>query len=321
MFDQALTRRAILRAAAATAAGTALSPLLSFADTIPGGGKKILFFTRSQDFPHTVVTRKAAQELAFAENLFKTLGEKAGYNVTVSKDGTLFDPGTIDAFDTFAFYTTGDLTLPPGTKYKSDQTPAMSKAGKAALLGSIESGKGFLGLHCATDTFHSKDRSRLIRPATPDDSIDPYIAMLGGEFLIHGSQQNATIRAVGTDFPGLSDLKDFEKTEEWYSLVNFAPDLHVILVQDTATMRIDPATKLREKPYQREPYPETWARNHGKGRVFYSSMGHRDDVWTSDIFQKVLLAGLAWTSGNVSATLTPNLTTACPKLANDKFPA
>jgi hypothetical protein len=43
-------------------------------------------------------------------------------------------------------------------------------------------------------------------------------------------------------------------------------------------------------------------------------MGHREDVWTSEIFQQVLLAALAWTSGNVMADVTPNLEKACPEM-------
>ena len=42
------------------------------------------------------------------------------------------------------------------------------------------------------------------------------------------------------------------------------------------------------------PYPATWARMHGKGRVFYTSMGHREDVWTNEKFQQVALGGFSW---------------------------
>ena len=148
------SRRTVLRTAAAFAAGAFASPLLSLAQT-PGAGKKVLFFTRSQDFPHDMVTRKAPDQLAFAEALLKDLATKAGYDVTVSKDGTMLAPDKLDQWDVFAFYTTGVLTQPPGTRYKSDQTPPIPEEGKAALLKAIENGKGFMGFHCATDTFHS----------------------------------------------------------------------------------------------------------------------------------------------------------------------
>jgi type 1 glutamine amidotransferase len=100
-------------------------------------------------------------------------------------------------------------------------------------------------------------------------------------------------------------LQDFDLNEEWYALKNFAPDLQVILTQDTQGMK--------GEMYQRPSFPATWARKHHKGRVFYTSMGHRDDVWKSQIFQDLLLGALSWVSGNVEADITPNLEKASPQ--------
>ena len=61
----------------------------------------------------------------------------------------------------------------------------MPTGGKEALLKFIESGKGFVGFHCATDTFgkHAGGGN--------NDNADPYIKMVGGEFDGHGKQQKA----------------------------------------------------------------------------------------------------------------------------------
>ena len=96
---------------------------------------------------------------------------------------------------------------------------------------------------------------------------------------------------------GLGD--GFEMFEEWYVLDNFAKDLHVILMQETKGMQ--------GEMYQRPPYPATWARMHGKGRVFYTSLGHREDVWTNPIFQKIILGGLSWALGRIHADTTTNI--------------
>ena len=58
--------------------------------------------------------------------------------------------------------------------------------------------------------------------------------------------------------------------------------------------------------YQRPAYPSTWARRHGKGRVFYTSMGHREDVWTDAAFTTLLMGGLAWATGTVEADVKSN---------------
>ena len=51
-------------------------------------------------------------------------------------------------------------------------------------------------------------------------------------------------------------------------------------------------------------------------RVFYTSMGHREDVWTNPLFQQVLLGGLSWAAGNVEADVKPNLMEVCPGVEN-----
>jgi type 1 glutamine amidotransferase len=186
----------------------------------------------------------------------------------------------------------------------------MSPEGKELFLKSIESGKvGIIGFHCASDTFHSKNRNNpdLLRDASVKGPVDPYIGMIGGEFAGHGRQQDATMKFVSKEFPGLSELKDFTMHEEWYNLKNLAPDMHVILVQDTNSM------KNPEPMYKRNPFPATWARMHGKGRVFYTSMGHKPEVWKDSIFQKVVVAGLDWTSGKTQFDPKPNLERTAPQ--------
>jgi len=52
---------------------------------------------------------------------------------------------------------------------------------------------------------------------------------------------------------------------------------------------------------------------HGKGRVFYTSLGHREDVWSSKIFEQLLLGGLSWAMGGLQADITPNLDQVAPQ--------
>jgi uncharacterized protein len=249
--------------------------------------QKLLYFTRSAGFEHPEVIRKG-NELSRSEKVLTKLGEKVGFDVVCSKDGAVFD-GDLDQFDAFAFYTSGDLTGKPALPQPGRP---MSPEGKKKLLAAIEAGKGFVGIHSATDSFRG-------------EGIDPYIAMIGGEFLTHASQQKAMMKVVSPNFPGMRGLDDgFKMLEEWYAFKKFASDLHVILVQETAGMH-DP-------PYQRPPYPATWARMHGKGRVFYTSLGHREDVWTNPKFQQVLLGGIAWALKNADADVTPNIAQVTP---------
>jgi hypothetical protein len=70
---------------------------------------------------------------------------------------------------------------------------------------------------------------------------------------------------------------------------------------------------MKGNMYQRPPYPATWARMYGQGRVFYTNMGHREDVWTNPVFQEVLMSGLHWAVRDVDADVTPNIDKATPK--------
>jgi type 1 glutamine amidotransferase len=301
-----MNRRELLSLAALAAAGLTLGPAACTTRAADGPKKKILFFTKSAGFQHSVIARKG-NELGYAEKILEKLGADNGYEVVCSKDGGLLAPDKIAQWDAFAFYTTEDLT-----QAGSDKQPPIPKEGKEAFLNAIADGKGFLGFHCACDTFHSPNRGKLgeqlLKDKTFEDVRDPYIKMIGGEFAGHGSQQKAVMKVASKEFPGLEDLADYEMQEEWYNLHNLSDNLHVILVQDTASM-----TK-GEGLYKRPSYPATWAKAHGKGRVFYTSMGHREDVWTSPVFQKVTLAALAWITGKTQFDPKPNVKQATPEV-------
>jgi type 1 glutamine amidotransferase len=283
---------------AALALGSARLPAGAAADRKP----RLLMYTRSESFQHDCVRRKG-NELSHAEQIVTGLAAASNFEVVCEKDGRVFLSEEFPNFDGFLFETQGDLC----SEKSQDGQPPMTAEGKKALLEAVRSGKGFVGCHCASDTFHSPGHQNGDFKNQESEKIDPYIAMLGGEFIRHGEQQKGWMRVADRGFPGLTGLEDFQMMEEWYSLKNFAPDLHVILVQDTKGMR--------NLDYERPSYPATWARRHGKGRVFYTSLGHRDDVWASDTFQKVLLAGLNWTLGRVEANIPPNLKEACPRAA------
>ncbi len=275
-----ISRRDVLKWSAAVAGTAALGRVAIAAD--PPRARKVLFFTKSSGFEHGVIARKVPGELAYAEKILVGLGKQHGLEVTASKDGRVFTTEGLAPYDLIVFYTTGDLTTPG-----FDRQPPMPPDGKAALIAAVAAGKGFAGIHSASDTFHGKG-----------DAVDPYIALLGGEFIIHGAQQDATSHVVDAKFPGAPPA-DFTLHEEWYALKNFAPDLHAILYQQTQGMQ--------GKMYARPPYPSTWARSHGKGRVFYTSMGHREQVWTDQRFTSLLMGGLTWAAGAVDADVTPNV--------------
>jgi len=281
--------------------------------------KKVLFFSKSSNFEHSVIKRMNGNP-SWAEQVLAEQGPRHGIEFVFSKDGSLFSTEYAAQFDAFMFYTSGDLTAAG-----RDGNPPMTQAGKAAFLEAIKNGKGFVGVHSAADTFHTGETTATVtsQPRTwryvhNGDKADPYIRMLGGELIVHGTQQIAKSRVVNPGFPGFAHLgESFRMMEEWYSMTDFSPDLHVLLVVETSDMR-DPNAGPNWPPpggyipYQRPPYPSTWARMHGEGRVFFTAIGHREDTWTNPIFQEILFGGLAWAVRDAEAAITPNLKQVTP---------
>ena len=90
-------------------------------------------------------------EASKAGKILKELGEKNNIEFTFSKDGSLFTPENIAKFDAFFFYTTGDLT-----QAGHRQEPADVQGRQSRVLEAIHNGKGFIGTHAASDTFHTQ---------------------------------------------------------------------------------------------------------------------------------------------------------------------
>jgi hypothetical protein len=274
---------------------------------------RVLYFSKSSGWEHDVVKRVDGAP-SYSEKILASLGAKQGIEFTFSKDGSLFTSAYLAPFDAVLFYTSGDL-FSVGT----DGQPAMTPAGRQALFDYVAGGKGFVGLHSASDTFLTGEHGggnpeiRLARYRDNGAAADPYGRFLGGAFIRHNVQQVAVATVPDQKFPGFSGLgAGLKVMEEWYTLKEFAPDLHVLLVLQTAGMQ--------GPDYLRPPFPLAWVRPYGKGRVAYTALGHREDVWDSAAFQAMLTGLLEWAAGRISAEVTPNLAQVAPDAAKTQVP-
>jgi type 1 glutamine amidotransferase len=266
---------------------------------------RVLYFSKSSGYEHSAVKRTDGQP-SYSENVLSKLSGPSDLEFTFSKDGSKFSADYLKQFDVVMFYTSGDL-LSTGT----DGQPAMTAAGKQAVLDWVAGGKGFVAVHSGSDSFHTGESgggnnpNRAQRFKNYGEAADPYVKMLGGEFIKHGPQQVAKARVIDPKFPGFDQLgAELNVKEEWYSLKEFAANDHVLLVLDTKGME--------GSDYDRPPYPIAWARMHGKGRVAFNAMGHREDVWDSAAYQSMLVGAIKWAAGIVQADVTPNLTDVAP---------
>jgi putative membrane-bound dehydrogenase-like protein len=140
-------------------------------------------------------------------------------------------------------------------------------AQEAALLDFVESGKGLVAIHCASHCFRNSDR---------------YTALVGGRFLRHTTGVFRA-RILDAQHPAMQGVHSFESWDETYVHNQLAGDLRVLMV--------------REEAGGYEPY--TWVRDQGKGRVFYTALGHDERTWKQEGFHRLLAQGTRWAAGKV----------------------
>ena len=182
----------------------------------------------------------------------------------------------LDYFDAIAFYTTGELDL------DAEQ--------KADLLRFVkEDGKGFIGIHSGIDTFYE----------WPE-----YGEMTGGYFDLHPwNQFQAPVLVEDSANPIVAHFpKAFSIHDEIYQVKNFSRDrVRVLMSLDASKLDLSNKNIRRTD----KDFAVAWIRGYGKGRVFYSTFGHREDAWDRPDVQKMYLEAVKWGMGLTQADATP----------------
>ncbi len=193
------------------------------------------------------------------------------FEVIINRDPNWFTSENLEQVDTVFFYTTGELPIP--------------ESGKQALQHFVENGGGFVGAHCATDTFYKWEW---------------YGNMISGYFDGHPWNSHATV-GVKVDDPDHCSTRHFPAegfiiTDEIYQMkAPYSRDRqHVLLSLDTAKSDMTLGGIKRTD----NDFGISWTRKQGKGRVFYSSLGHRPDVWAHPAYRQHLVQGMLWAAGN-----------------------
>ena len=216
----------------------------------------ILYLTHPAGFTHDV--------LPLSRQILTELGERTGaFVITATDDCSFLSREQLKKFDAVVFYTTGELPI-------SDEQ-------KTAFLEFIKSGKGFVGIHSATDTFYK----------WPE-----YGELVGGYFDGHPWHQDVTVNVEDSHHPATRHLeKSFKIKDEIYQMKNFSRSrVNVLLSLDTTSVDLTlPAVHRTDKDFAL-----AWYREYGKGRAFYTALGHRAEVWQDERFQKHLIGALLW---------------------------
>jgi type 1 glutamine amidotransferase len=216
----------------------------------------------------------------YSEQYRGTTGEKGkpGEEVTKENCGRI-NADTLKKFDVVFFFTTGN---------------PVDKDELKDLIAWVKAGGGFAGTHCATDTLYNSDYGQLI----------------GGYFDGHPWHQKVKLKVEDPKHPGVGGFKSGDEiTDEIYQFKEpYSRDqLHVILSIDDSSIDVKKGKRADQD------YAVAWCRDVGKGRVFYTSLGHRREVWRDPRFQESVIGGLKWAAHQAKGDATPS-----SKLGGDK---
>ncbi|MEM4360316.1 MAG: ThuA domain-containing protein [Candidatus Bilamarchaeaceae archaeon] len=250
----------------------------------PKQPRNILVFSRTAGFRHS--------SIPIGVRAISLMGDQTGaYTVTATEDESFFDVDKLNQFDAvFMLNTTGNCLRPKGgSKEEQDRR---EEEYKRNLVDFVTSGKGLIGIHSATDTYTTwKDYNR----------------MMGGAFDGHPWNANSqvTIKNVAPDHPvnAMFGGKGFEITDEIYQFrgdTALQGDRKYLLTLDNDKTNIS-IGKRKDRFY-----PISWISTFGKGRVFYCSLGHREDIFWNPLILQHYLAGIQYALGDLEADASPN---------------
>jgi type 1 glutamine amidotransferase len=187
----------------------------------------------------------------------------AGLEPVVATSVTDLDAGDLAAGGVLSLFTIGE------TPWSASQ--------RAAITDGVRSGRlSILGMHAATDACRGWDE---------------YGTLLGGRFDGHPWTTQFDIDVVDRAHPSVQHLgARWPWYDEVYLFSDLRPDAHVLL-------RVADGQLDMEAPGARTPpvgFPLAWCFSEGRGRVFYTALGHFPIAWETPPYLRHLRGGLEW---------------------------
>jgi type 1 glutamine amidotransferase len=233
-------------------------------------------------FQHDSVSHAVAaiERLGYESGLYDTCIRTDSQLITkhaITLDGRPITNKTLDYFDAIFFIGLREIDLTPQQK--------------ADLMSFIkEDGKGFVAAHTADTAFFS----------WPE-----FGEMLGGRFDEHPwGIIDATVVVDDPSFPAMKHFpKVFTLRDEHYQTKDFSRDKIRVLAHLDAS-KLD----LKNPRVHRTDgdFPVAWAKMYGKGRVFYSTLGHATESWDNPQLQKMYFEAIKWALALTEAEVKPS---------------
>lgn len=247
----------------------------------PAKPRKMLVFWRCEGFFHG--------SIPWCNKALELIGRKTGaYEASViTDDMAVFDPGNLDQFDAVMFNNTTRLNFKDPKR-------------RETLMSFVKGGKGVCGIHAATDNFYDWPEAA---------------EMMGGLFDGHpwGGGGTWAFKIDEPEHPLNKAFggKGFLIKDEIYKMkAPYSREKLRILLS------LDMTKKRNKKGRPDDDNAVGWIRRFGKGRVFYCSLGHNNEIfWTPAVLQHYL-DGIQYALGDLEVDATPSA-----KLAKKPTPA
>lgn len=262
----------------------------------PQAVRRVLIFSATAGFRHgSIPTGKLA--------LTKLGAASGAYEAVVSDDPANFETEALKDFDAVLLLSpTQDFFMPSHKQRndfsKEDWAWLQARHNRLVdnLLAYVEQGGGLVGIHSATDSCYKHKA---------------YGEAMGAYFSGHPWTANMNVTIVVEDGehaiikPVFEGMKDFRIKDEIYQ---FRPEpysrdkLRVLLHLD-----LDRSDTPKQAPGREDgDYAVCWVQSVGKGRVFYTSLGHNHEIYFNPLMLKHYLAGIQFATGDLKADTTPS---------------
>jgi uncharacterized protein len=237
----------------------------------------------SQGYQHDSISHALAtiERLGYETGLWDTIIRTDSQLITkkpvLGADGKpLLYAKNLNDFDAIFFFGVREIDLKP------DQM--------ADLLSFVHNdGKGFVAAHAGLTAFFS----------SPE-----FGEMIGGRFDEHPwGIIRAPVIVEDSKFPGMPHLPyTFDHVDEYYQVKDFSREKsHVILRLDVSHLDM----KAPLVHHQDADFPLAWAKMYGKGRVYYSALGHDPSDWDDRAVQEMYFEAIKWALRLTNADITP----------------
>ena len=273
----------------------------------PETARRVLVFSATAGYRHrSIPTGKLALEkLGAASGAFETV---------VSDDPANFELDALKGFDAVVLLSPSRDFFMPSHKQRKDFSKedwawlqARHNRLVDNLLEYVEQGGGLVGIHAATDSCQKHSGYG----ETIGAYFDGHPWMASHTVTINVEEpEHALLQPV---FDGQSDFRIKDEIYQFKDEPYSREKLRILLSLDVE--RSDPPNK--KVPLRRVDgdYAVAWVQGVGKGRVFYSSLGHNHEIYSNPLMLKHYLAGIQFACGDLKADTRPSATIAVPNLS------